>query len=112
MVVSASGEDVDMRTKALKLSHETAEIITPLVDNFMKLYHQAYAWLAETAEESERHFLGDLKMGADLEILSQAEYQSQQAEIERPRVPEDDFRPDSLLGRRLQAPDPSRLGFS
>ena len=114
MVFAASSADCDPRSKALKLSHETAEIITPLVDNFMKLYHQAYAWLAETAEESERHFLGDLKMGSELEILSPEDYKAQQeAEQQpRPRVPEDDFSPDSLLGRRLQAPDSSKIGFS
>jgi hypothetical protein len=40
----------------------------------MGLYHKSYAWLAESAEKTENHFLSPMNLGADIELLMPEEF--------------------------------------
>jgi hypothetical protein len=53
-----------MRAIGLKMASEASETVAPYVDAFMSLYHRAFAWLAESAERTETHFLGALTLGS------------------------------------------------
>lgn len=75
-----SVESVDamsLQATALTMASEVSECIAPYVDAFLDLYHQAYAWLSESAERVEIHFLGQISYGASTEVLLPAEFSTQ-----------------------------------
>jgi hypothetical protein len=59
-----SADVASMRAIGLKMASEASETVAPYVDAFMSLYHRAFAWLAESAERTETHFLGALTLGS------------------------------------------------
>lgn len=76
--VSLLSMDVSsMRSIGLKMASDTSESIAPYIDAFMALYHGAFAWLAESAERVETHFLGALTLGSATEILLPEEFTTQ-----------------------------------
>lgn len=76
--VSLLSTDVSsMRAIALKMASQTSECIAPYVDAFLSLYHHAFAWLAESAERTETHFMGTLSLGSATEILLPDEFTTQ-----------------------------------
>jgi hypothetical protein len=68
------GTAVDMRAMAAEMAATSSEVVAPFVDRFLHLYHRAYAWLAETAERTETHFLSPVSLGADIELLMPEEF--------------------------------------
>jgi hypothetical protein len=66
-----------MRAIGLKMASEASDCIAPYVDAFLGLYHRSFAWLAESAERVEAHFLGALSLGSATEILLPDEFVSQ-----------------------------------
>jgi hypothetical protein len=68
------GTAVDMRAMAAEMAATSSEVVAPFVDRFLHLYHRAYAWLAETAERTENHFLSPVSLGADIELLMPEEF--------------------------------------
>lgn len=54
------GAAADRRILSVKMAGDAARAVTPFVDRYLQLYHEAFAWLAETAELSESHFVGPL----------------------------------------------------
>lgn len=66
-----------MRGIGLKMASLTSDCIAPYVDAFLSLYHRAFAWLAESAERTETHFLGALNYGGATEILLPDEFTTQ-----------------------------------
>lgn len=68
------GETVDTRALCAEMAATSAEVIAPFVDRFLQLYHKSYAWLAESAERTENHFLSPLSLGADIELLMPEEF--------------------------------------
>ncbi|MFO1486337.1 MAG: hypothetical protein U1F71_23445 [Verrucomicrobiaceae bacterium] len=86
--VSMTSLDVSsMKTIALKMASETSEGIAPYVDAFLNLYHRAFAWLAESAERTETHFLGALSLGSATEILLPDEFTTQRLGM-KPKSPD------------------------
>jgi len=65
---------VDTRALSAEMAATSSEVIAPFVDRFLQLYHKSYAWLAESAERIENHFLSPLSMGADIELLMPEEF--------------------------------------
>jgi hypothetical protein len=59
------------------MASRAAESITPYVATFLSHYHRAFAWLAESAERTETHFLGSLNYGSTTEILLPDEFTTQ-----------------------------------
>ncbi len=72
----ASTDATSLSATALKMASEASENIAPYVDAFLGLYHRAFAWLCETAEMTERHFLGPMCLGGATEILLPDEFMS------------------------------------
>jgi hypothetical protein len=72
-----SADVASMRAIGLKMASEASETVAPYVDAFMNLYHRAFAWLAESAERTEMHFLGALTLGSATEILLPDEFTTQ-----------------------------------
>lgn len=68
------GAAVDMRALSAQMTAASAEVIAPFVERFLRLYHQAFAWLAESAERTENHFLSPANLGADIELLMPEEF--------------------------------------
>ncbi|MCX6854398.1 MAG: hypothetical protein NTV80_05780, partial [Verrucomicrobia bacterium] len=68
------GEAVDMKALSALMAASTSEVIAPFVDRFMNLYHKSYAWLAETAEKTENHFMSPMSLGSDIELLMPEEF--------------------------------------
>lgn len=68
------GAAVDMRALSAEMAATSSEVIAPFVDRFLQLYHQAFAWLAESAERTENHFLSPMNLGADIELLMPEEF--------------------------------------
>ncbi|WP_395736994.1 M48 family metallopeptidase [Prosthecobacter sp.] len=66
-----------MRGIGLKMASLASECIAPYVDAFLSLYHRAFAWLAESAERTETHFMGALNFGSATEILLPDEFTTQ-----------------------------------
>lgn len=66
-----------MRGIGLKMASQASESIAPYVDAFLSLYHRAFAWLAESAERTETHFMGALNFGSATEILLPDEFTTQ-----------------------------------
>ncbi len=66
-----------MRSIGLKMASQASESIAPYVDAFLSLYHSAFAWLAESAERTETHFMGALNFGSATEILLPDEFTTQ-----------------------------------
>jgi len=86
--VSMTSLDVaSMKSVALKMASETSDRIAPYVDAFLGLYHRAFAWLAESAERTETHFLGSLTLGSATEILLPDEFTTQRLGM-RPKSPD------------------------
>lgn len=86
--VSLLSMDVSsMRSLGVKMAADASACITPYVDAFLALYHSAFAWLAESAERSETHFLGPLTHGSATEILLPDEFTTQRLGM-RTRSPE------------------------
>lgn len=76
--VSLLSADVSsMRSIGLKMASDASDSIAPYIDAFMALYHGAFAWLAESAERVETHFLGALSLGSATEILLPEEFTTQ-----------------------------------
>lgn len=50
----------DLRTLAQNNAKRITQIIAPLLDRYLNLYHQAFAWITKTADMSEWHFLDPL----------------------------------------------------
>lgn len=61
------GETVGMKSLAVEMATRASEVIEPFVDRFLNLYHEAFAWLAETAERSEEHFIGSASVFNDVD---------------------------------------------
>lgn len=73
--VSMTSLDVSsMKSIGLKMASEASECIAPYMDAFLSLYHRSFAWLAESAERTETHFLGTLTMASASEILLPEEF--------------------------------------
>jgi len=72
-----SADVASMRAIGLKMASEASETVAPYVDAFMNLYHRAFAWLAESAERTETHFLGSHIWGSATEILLPDEFTTQ-----------------------------------
>ncbi len=68
------GSTIDTRALSAQMAAISSEVIAPFVDRFLQLYHKSYAWLAESAERTENHFLSPLSMGADIELLMPEEF--------------------------------------
>ncbi len=68
------GASVDTRALSAEMAAISSEVIAPFVDRFLQLYHKSYAWLAESAERTENHFLSPLSLGADIELLMPEEF--------------------------------------
>ena len=68
------GAAVDMRALSAEMTATSSEVIAPFVESFLGLYHQAFAWLAESAERTENHFLSPVNLGADIELLMPEEF--------------------------------------
>lgn len=68
------GSVVDTRVRSAKMAADASEVVAPFVDRFLQLYHQSYAWLAESAELAELHFIGPMSLGSDEELLLPEEY--------------------------------------
>lgn len=68
------GATVDTRALCAEMAATSSEVIAPFVDRFLQLYHKSYAWLAESAERTENHFLSPLSLGADIELLMPEEF--------------------------------------
>lgn len=66
-----------MRGIGLKMAELTTECIAPYVEAFLSLYHRAFAWLAESAERTETHFLGAMNYGGATEVLLPEEFSTQ-----------------------------------
>ena len=66
-----------MRSIGLKMASQASDCIAPYVDAFLSLYHRAFAWLAESAERTETHFMGALNFGSATEILLPDEFTTQ-----------------------------------
>ncbi|MCB1275265.1 M48 family metallopeptidase [Prosthecobacter sp.] len=66
-----------MRAIGLKMASQASECVAPYVDAFLGLYHRAFAWLAESAERTEMHFMGALTFGSATEILLPDEFTTQ-----------------------------------
>jgi hypothetical protein len=66
-----------MRGIGLKMASLASECVAPYVDAFLSLYHRAFAWLAESAERTETHFMGALNFGSATEILLPDEFTTQ-----------------------------------
>lgn len=84
---SVSVESTDassMRAIALKMASESSECVAPYVDAFMSLYHKSFAWLSESAERVEAHFMGALSLGSATEILLPDEFTSQKLGMGNP----------------------------
>lgn len=58
------GAATDRRALSVKMASDAATSVTPFVDRYLQLYHESFAWLAETAEMSEGHFVGPLSKAA------------------------------------------------
>lgn len=56
----------NIKTLSIKMAADASEIVAPFVDRYLHLWHQAYAWLAESAELAEGHFL-DMAAGNAVE---------------------------------------------
>ncbi len=76
-----------MRGIALKMASDSSEFVAPYVDAFLGLYHRSFAWLSESAERVEIHFLGALSFGSATEILLPDEFTSQRLGM-KTRAPE------------------------
>ncbi|MEQ1750145.1 MAG: hypothetical protein ABL974_12020 [Prosthecobacter sp.] len=68
------GAAVDTKALSAQMAASASEVIAPFVDRFMQLYHQSYAWLAETAERTENFILSPMNLGIDIELLMPAEF--------------------------------------
>ncbi|MCW0217881.1 MAG: hypothetical protein OJI67_06120 [Prosthecobacter sp.] len=68
------GAVADTRAISAKMASDASEVIAPFVDRFLQLYHKAFAWLAESAEQTELHFLGPMSFGSDIELLMPEEF--------------------------------------
>jgi hypothetical protein len=68
------GAAVDMRALSAEMTATSSEVIAPFVDRFLRLYHQGFAWLAESAERTENHYLSPANLGADIELLMPEEF--------------------------------------
>jgi len=66
-----------MRGIGMQMASRASESIAPYVDAFLQLYHRAFAWLAESAERTEIHFMGALNFGSATEILLPDEFVTQ-----------------------------------
>lgn len=66
-----------MRGIGLQMASRATECIAPYVETFLSHYHRAFAWLAESAERTETHFLGALSMDSTTEILLPDEFVTQ-----------------------------------
>ncbi len=66
-----------MRDISLQMASRASEFIAPYVETFLSHYHRAFAWLAESAERTETHFLGSLNDGSTTEILLPDEFITQ-----------------------------------
>lgn len=66
-----------MKTIGLNMAAAASDCIAPYVDAFLSLYHRAFAWLAESAERTETHFVGALTLGSATEILLPDEFTTQ-----------------------------------
>lgn len=66
-----------MKTLGLNMAAAASDSIAPYVDAFLGLYHRAFAWLAESAERTETHFIGALSLGSATEILLPDEFTTQ-----------------------------------
>ncbi|MFN0080243.1 MAG: M48 family metallopeptidase [Prosthecobacter sp.] len=76
-VSMTSLDAASMRAIGLKMASNASESIAPYVDAFLSLYHHAFAWLAESAERAETHFIGALSFGSATEILLPDEFTTQ-----------------------------------
>lgn len=86
--VSLLSTDVSsMRAIGLKMASQASECIAPYVDGFLSLYHQAFAWLAESAERTEVQFMGALSLGSATEILLPDEFTTQRLGM-KPKSPD------------------------
>jgi hypothetical protein len=83
-----SVDAASMRTIGLKMASEASESIAPYVDAFLSLYHHSFAWLAESAERTEVHFLGALSLGSATEILLPDEFTTQRLGM-KPKSPDE-----------------------
>ncbi|MHB1077995.1 MAG: M48 family metalloprotease [Prosthecobacter sp.] len=66
-----------MRDICQQMASRASESIAPYVETFLSHYHRAFAWLAESAERTETHFLGSLNYGSTTEILLPDEFTTQ-----------------------------------
>lgn len=66
-----------MRGIGMQMASRTSECIAPYVETFLSHYHRAFAWLAESAERTETHFLGSLGFNTATEILLPDEFTTQ-----------------------------------
>lgn len=66
-----------MRGIGEQMASRASECIAPYVETFLSHYHRAFAWLAESAERTENHFLGLLNYGSTTEILLPDEFTTQ-----------------------------------
>jgi len=59
------------------MASEAFDCIAPYVDAFLELYPHAFAWLCESAERVEIHFLGPLSFSSNTEVLLPVEFTTQ-----------------------------------
>jgi hypothetical protein len=61
----------DLRALAQQNAKRITQIVAPLLDRYLNLYHQAFAWITKTADMSEWHFLDPLapEFNADLQEI-------------------------------------------
>lgn len=68
------GAAVDMKALSAQMAAAASDVIAPFVDRFMQLYHKSYAWLADSAERTENHFIAPMNFGSDIELLMPEEF--------------------------------------
>lgn len=47
----------DLRSMAQQNAKRITQVVAPLLDRYLNLYHQAFAWITKTADMAEWHFL-------------------------------------------------------
>lgn len=71
----------EMKAIALEMASQASENIAPYVDAFLSLYHRSYAWLCETAEQAENHFMGGSCLSGATEVLLPHEFMSRKLSL-------------------------------
>lgn len=97
----ATAPRADLRAMAQQNAKRITQIIAPLLDRYLNLYHQAFAWITKTADMAEWHFLDPMapEFHTDVQQLvkSQRHVDEPPPELNLPEDPELPHSTRSLL---------------